>query len=180
MTFTHIQSSSRYDRTPASLDRAVDRYERMADIITGTEVARESREKALNRPGWGVVTGDKSGWDDCYILFRKSMFILKHQESFDMGGRWAKIAVLLEVRTGKKSVWASVHYPAHVEGDLARKRKTSDTVLWTKTIWSLKRRVNQLVRQHKAEAAFISADWNLDFKKLWVRNLSSLGVDSTA
>src|SRR6478735_10413370 len=98
--FVHIHSSSRYDRTSRSLDAAMDNYQKTADLITVTEVSRETREDALSRAGWGVIVGDKTGWDDCGIVFKRDRFKVIHRESFDMGGRWAQIAVLDDLLTG--------------------------------------------------------------------------------
>lgn len=173
-TFKHIHSSSRFDRTTVSLDNALDAYIRhQPDLITLTEVARERREKPLRRTGWDVITGDKSGWDDCAIMYSTNRYKVLHSESFDMGGtgRYAQIAVLLDKAEQKRLVVASVHYPASVEYELFKKVTSRDTVLWTKAVWSLKRRVNALKRKFKARGIVIAADWNVDFKKEWVRAL---------
>lgn len=151
----------------------MNRYCSMAPIVTLTEVSRDYREKALHRPGWTVISGDKSGWDDCAIVIDNSRFKKIYSESFNMGGtgRYAQIAVILDLVTKKRLVWASVHYPASVETELSKNQRTADSILWTKCVWSLKRRVNYLKRKYKCAGAFIAADWNVNFKRAWVRRL---------
>lgn len=173
VNFNHIHSSSRFDRTPESLHKAVKSYASKCSVITLTEVSREHREKALILDGWGVSAGDKSGWDDCAIMYRLDRWKLEYEQSFNMGGtgRYARIVVLRDKTTGKRSVWASVHYPASVETELSQRRRTADSIMWTKCVWSLKNRVNELRRQVDADYSFICADWNVNFKRRWVRTL---------
>lgn len=165
-----IHSSSRYDRSVSSLEKATARYASLADIIFYTEVSGNDRARALITPGFTRLVGNEGGFDDCGIIFKRSRFELLHTESFHMGGgRYAQIGVLKDKLNGKRLVVSSAHLPAHLEADMVAGRRTPRVILWTRNAITLRMKVNRLKRRFKCHAAIISADWNLDFKLQRVR-----------
>jgi len=186
MFLRHVHSSSRYDRSVASLIQAAKRYKFFADIITWTEVEHQHRELALHEalPNWRHITGDKSYANDCGISFRPNRFGLKffdHDRATDSrypnvkgmlrDPAYATYAVLEDLETGDVVVVAVVHLASSVEGDLRIKRITKRTISWTTGFIGVKRRANRLKKAWKADGVMLVADWNVDFKQAWVRAL---------
>lgn len=185
--FTHIHSSSRFDRSLASLKSASQRYFADADLVTFTEVAAEGREDAVRVAGgdeWRVIAGDNGAHNDCVIAFKKVRFELLYRESFKASERtfynsrgnpttskYATNAVLLDKSTNKKFVLVVVHLPASVEDDLRIGRKTQRTLYWFSAFLRTKARGNLLRRRHKAAGVVYVADFNVNFKRDWVRRL---------
>lgn len=178
---TFIHSSSRFDRSPATLSRAMDSYTAKAAVVTLTEVGDDQRVKAAIKNGFRLLNTDYGGWDDCAISVNKARFDVVHHEGYKLPmsnqgetGKFtsrAQIAVLEDKDTGQFFVVSVAHFPAHLEGDMARGRKTERTVAWLLNTQALRRRVNELKRKYKCDGALIVADWNLNFKKPWVRAL---------
>ena len=83
-TFKHTHLSTRYDKPVEALRRVVRGYTDTADLITLTEVDSERREKALNFTGWGNVTGDKTGRDDCAILWDTNVWKIIDKSTFNV------------------------------------------------------------------------------------------------
>ena len=183
----HLHSSSRYDRSAASLQAAATRYNRVADLVTYTEVEFEAREKAVRRANgtkFSLITGDISNANDSGISYRRDRFSEVYSEMFkatsrvykNKGGRtrdvlYATIAVLEDELTGNRLVVAVVHTASDVTGDLNKKNRTPRTLHWFSTIRNVERRINQLARAHKADARLFVADFNIDFKQAWARSL---------
>lgn len=178
-TLVKIHSSSRYDKSPNSLSRATARYTDVADIVTYTEISDNERASVLKDiTGWKFLNTNFSGWDDCGILLKEPRFKVIHHEGFKLprgnsGGKEyvsvAQIAVVYDRDHGHTFVIAVAHFPASVEGLIRRKQKTERTVAWNLNVAATRRRVNRLKRRYRAQSAFIVADWNVDFKKFWVR-----------
>lgn len=174
--FKHIHLSTRYDRSTDVLRRVVASYIRHdASIMTFTEVDTEKREKVLRQfEGWGFVAGDKTGRDDCGIMWNEEEWTVLHKETINVakymaGNIGAAYAVLEHKDTGKAIVVSVVHLPSSVEGHgrvaggraaewfLARRN-------WVKHAKALRKRFG-------AKSIMLVADWNLDLKKKWVRVL---------
>src|SRR6478752_2278077 len=188
MNFTHIHSSSRYDRSLESLERAAKKYNADADLITYTEVEFEPREKAVKKANgkeFGFVSGDESHANDSVISYRKDRFKLVYSENFknsdivvyrvDGEARdlpYSTIAVFDDLKTGKRFVVSVAHYASDVQSELGNKGTTYRRVLqWRQSVSRTKRRVNKLAKQYKCDARLMVADWNADFKLAWVRAL---------
>lgn len=198
--FKHIHSSSRYDRSVASLANAAKAYAASgAHIITWTEVERESREQAIRNalPGWRFVSGDMSYANDCAISFDKDRFGLLFSENFkstdvpfyDKGGKkkhpqWATNAVLFDRTNNKRLVVVVIHLASGIEGALAAesraavgKRKfrfkgtTKAAKNWYASFRGAKKRANYLKKKFKAQGIVFVADWNIDLKTQWARTL---------
>lgn len=183
--FKHVHSSSRFDRSVESLLNATHKYQREGSIITYTEVQYEPRENALRKiEGWGFVAGDESPHNDGGILFDRSVWTLKYSENFKAtnktffktgGGRtqpaYATIAVLEHKETGKVIAVLVVHLPSSVEGDLSRKDSTFRTLSWFDSFSNTRKRLRAVAKAEHADAMLYIADYNVDFKKAWVRAL---------
>lgn len=185
--FTHIHSSGRFDRSPASATRAARVYNSRADLVTGTEFEAQRRENAIrkaNGTAFGFVSGDKSYANDCYVSYKKSRFKLLYSEQFVASrvkyytspGRlqaWAytTIAVLEDLTNGKVLVVSVIHLPHAIESDLAKKRRPVRVRKWIDALNNTRTRTNALAVRYKASGRMIVADYNLDFKKAWARAL---------
>lgn len=186
-TFKHIHSSSRFDRSLESLEKSLRAHMADAPLVTLTEIGAEAREQVLRKVGrelkWGVITGDESGADDCAIVYDKARFELIYTEQFKSatqeiwrtdgvkrGLPYSTIAVLRDKKAGKTFVLSVGHYASSVEQELHAGDTTyRRAIQWRQSTKNTKNRVNQLARKHKAHARMVVADWNVDFKKLWVR-----------
>lgn len=189
VAFKHIHASSRYDRSLESLEVSVRRQVNDAPLVTFTEVAFEARERVLRKvgreKGYGVVSGDASNADDCAIMFDKKRFELIYSEQFKSATQviyrtdgvqrdlpYSTIAVFKDKLNGKTFVVSVGHYASGVQGALAKNDQTyRRAIQWRQSTKNTKNRVNKLARQYKADARLVVADWNVDFKKLWVRTL---------
>lgn len=186
--FVHIHSSSRFDRSEASLTAAATKYNKDADLVTYTEVEFENREKAVRKANgkeFGFVSGDEGHANDSVISYRKSRFKLVYSEMFKNSDQiifttaghqrdlpYTTIAVFDDLEAGKRFVVAVSHYASSVESELAKNDQTyRRAIQWRQSTKNSKRRVNQLARKYKADARLVIGDWNVDFKKAWVRAL---------
>lgn len=186
-TFKHIHSSSRFDRSVEGLIKAAKKYNSDASIVTYTEVQYEPREKAVRvagGDGWGLVAGDKSPHNDGVIAYDKAVWTKVYSESFKAtdltyfkvgGGRtqpaYATIAVLEHKETKKRVAILVVHLPSNVESDVSNKKKTPRTLSWFSSFGGTRKRLNTVAKAEHADALMYIADYNLDFKKAWVRTL---------
>lgn len=177
--FTHIHSSSRYDRSVATLKAAVLRYIKDADLVTFTEVEYEHREKVLRAvDGWGCATGDLSPRNDSGIIWDNSVWKLIAEGNEVV----AKIAangqkpvaatwVVLEHReTGKRIIIIALHAPSSVQGRDGFIPRSQRVQAWwsvasgTRILWT------RLYNTYNTDGLLVAADWNVDLKKRWVRS----------
>lgn len=185
--FVHIHSSSRFDRSEASLTAAAAQYNSDADLVTYTEVEFEAREDAVRKANgndFGMISGDRGNANDSVICFKRERFHVLHKETFkatdliyftkaghQRDPLYSTIAVLEDKRTGKAFVVSVTHLASSVEGELAKGEETRRTLQWADALKNTKRRVNQLARQFDAKGRMVIADYNINFKKLWARAL---------
>ena len=184
--FVHIHSSSRYDRSEESLTAAAKKYNKDADLVTYTEVEFEPRERAVRKANgkeFGLVSGDEGHANDSVISYRKSRFKLVYSEMFQNSKQiyyrkdghqrdlpYSTIAVFDDLETGMRFVVSVSHYASSVEGELHANNQTyRRAIQWRQSTKNSKRRVNQLARKFHADARLVIGDWNVDFKKAWVR-----------
>ena len=183
--FTHIHCSSRYDRTAASLEKAVDGWREQSSIITLTEVSRDPRGATLREAGWGYARASKDyGRDECAVCYRKDTWALSWQGYKKLNTRGRVFAgpvcscdALLKHKTsGHKLLLTVTHMPSGVEGGGGR---------WNthKSYWQARRQaylssletwsthIKQLKRSKKPDAVMIIADWNFNLKRNWSRDL---------
>jgi len=173
-TFKHTHLSTRYDRSVEVLRKVVSGYTETADIITLTEVDSERREKALRFDKWGVVTGDKTGRDDCGILWDESVWWSRHEETFNVtpymaGNVGAAVAILEHKATGKRVLFSVIHLPSSVEGNgrVAGGRRDE----WYDAVNAWRKKCKALARKYKTRRMVLVADWNLNLKARWVRTV---------
>lgn len=178
-----VGSSSRYDRSLDSLEKAVEDYitQEGVNLHFGTEVSAEKRERVLKRVArkhkWAITTGDKSYRDDCYIMWSKMEWITLDKGSFQVksgdiftakGSRMpdntSQYAVLEHIRSGHRLLAVSGHPPSGVErgGSIQRSKRG---LAWRVEIFSQKRQTNKLAKKHNVDGVIIRNDWNADVKK---------------
>lgn len=135
------------------------------------------------RPGIGLSAGDASNADDCGIMLDKERFEVLHTEQFQNATQeiwrtdgvkrdlpFSTIAVLRDKKADKVFVLSVGHYASGVEGELFQQNwEYRRAVQWRQSHVNTKKRVNRLAKQYKADARLIVADFNVNFKKPWVR-----------
>lgn len=173
MEITHIHSSSKYNRSPATLKAAVYNYIKFASIVTFTEVEYESREKVLRSiPGWGCATGDISPRNDAGIIWDNKIW-KKIAEGNEVVAKVAapgqhKVAAtwaVLEHRvTGKRITVIAVHAPSSVEGANGFLR-TARVTAWWSAVKGLRALWMRLAKQYNTDGLLVAGDWNVNIKK---------------
>lgn len=157
------------------MQRVVSSYIDTASIITLTEVDSEKREKVLRQfPGWGVTVGDKTGRDDCAVMWNKSewtvLFATTYRVAKYMAGNiGAALAVLEHQSTGQVILVSTVHLPSAVEGNGRVSGGRADEWYTARKNWV--RTVKRVGKRYGVKKFLLVADWNLDLKKRWVRVL---------
>ena len=183
--FTHIHCSSRYDRTSASLEKAVDGWREQSSIITLTEVANDKRGATLREQGWGYARAKKDyGRDECAVCYRKDTWALSWQGYKKLNSRGRVFAgpvcsgdaLLKHKDSGHKLLITVTHMPSGVEGGGGGWRTSNsywkarrEAYLSSLENWST--HIKALKRDKKPDAIMIVADWNFNLKKTWSRNL---------
>lgn len=177
----HIHSSGRYDRSPASVARAVRQYAKVCNLITLTEMQDRERSNALKMDGWTVTKFYGPGDGDPALVSKDSDWIViqkwshqlsKYEQRRGPGGPRPphSLTVLLRHRESNKKLLVSVvHLPSHVEGNWF------DRFYWRVFVWKdchkhWKENMIRLRRSHNAKVMMV-ADWNLNFKRLVFRRL---------
>lgn len=184
-SFLHIHCSSRYDRSPASLEYDLDNWMADASLITVTEVTNDSRAAKLREKGWGYYNSKKSGdADNCAIAWETATWrrvngkvIRLSSNTFDRKNgqhnlyMWAATVVLRHTKSGHKLLVSVSHLPAHIEGQgkllttgegwQARKQ----AVMTGLTNWST--HVKDISSKQNIDAQLIVADWNVNLKAQW-------------
>jgi hypothetical protein len=177
----HIHSSSRFDRSDASLERAVRNYLSQASVVTMTEVNREGRERILRRVAkelnFTVITGDLSSRDDCAIIFDNDVFELVHGRTYTVQSKTYRTvdgrtvqpfgvatAVLRTKSTGRKTAWTVGHTPPSVEG-----RNGLDgslrAIVWMGYIRNWRKHWNMITKLYSTDGLVVVADWNVNLKR---------------
>jgi hypothetical protein len=187
-SFLHIHCSSRFDRSPESLEYDLDNWMADASLITVTEVTNNARAARLREKGWGYYNAKSfQDADNCAIAWetatwhRVSGKILKlSANTFDrLHGMqnvslWAATVVLRHTQSGHRLLVSCTHMPAHIEGPdgwrhnqgwEARKR----AVMTGLTNWST--HVDDMTKKQKIDAQLIVADWNINLKADWWRQI---------
>lgn len=179
MTFVHVHASGRFDRSPASLETALDTYvyHEHADLLTLTEVSGNPRSSTLPESQWSVVQSKDGGRkSDSAILFNNNTWTLRFQEVVPIvqgDGSilpvWAVFAVLKH-ESGKVVVVSSAHLPRSVEGKTGFSKVEAKRVRATLSgSQQWRQHANGLYREWDADAILLAADWNLNIKKSWVQ-----------
>ena len=178
-TFTHVHSSSRFDRSAESLEKAIEHYVSIGSLVTFTEVAFPWRERPLNAvEGWGSVLGDLSMRDDSGIIYDKAvwrlveghtkivlapMFWKENGEKVEPTG--AAFAVLEHKDTKKRLLVTVLHLPSNVEGPRGLSGLPNRVLAWREAQKNWKREWNRLAKKHDADGVLVVADWNINIKR---------------
>lgn len=187
--FNHIHCSSRFDRSPASLDFDLTVWQQQAGLITLTEITQNNRAVTMRAQGWDYYNhsiGNDS--DNCGICWDKSIWkrtfgkiLVLESVPFDrLHGRkgvklYAATVVLKRVDTGHKLLVSVTHMPAHIEGHGGFRTDTEGWAARKQAYllglkgWST--HANDLMRKQDVDGALIVADWNLNLKAHWVREM---------
>lgn len=177
--FTHVHSSSRFDRSVGSLEKAIETYIEEGSLVTFTEVAFPWRERALVEvPRWGYILGDKSMRDDCGIIYDKTvwrkvsgytkvvlqpMFWKANGEKVEPTG--AAFAVLEHKETGNRLLVTVCHLPAGVEGPSGLAGLPNRVAAWREAHRNWNKEWNRLAKEQHVDAILVTADWNLNIKR---------------
>src|SRR5688500_3408487 len=73
-TFVHVHSSGRFDQAPAILEKSIDSFMKVADLITMTEVSDRDRFTKLREQGWGTSLPSGVVRDDCGVAYKLETF----------------------------------------------------------------------------------------------------------
>lgn len=124
----HVHSSSRFDRSPLSLLRAVRVYLTRAAVITLTETTREPRTRVLRSlPGYDLlkVAGIPGAGDPAVLVRRRRLEVIwvkrwvLSEQRYDLGASLVvAVAVLLRDRhSGRELLVTVAHLPARLHED---------------------------------------------------------------
>lgn len=187
--FNHIHCSSRFDRTPASLEHDLDDWMDECSLITLTEVAKDSRASTMREKGWSYYNARRdTGADECAIGWSNEYWSrgwagarkLTNTRFYNLVGTpcrpiYSATTMLKRRSSGHKLLVSVTHMPAHVEGPYhwrtsayawqARKKA------YLEALRSWNTHISAQVRQRNPDAVMIVSDWNLSLKEDWVRDL---------
>lgn len=186
--FTHIHTSSRFDRADVDFRKALASYFDSCDLLTLTEVSAERRERILRgeaqTAGFGTLTGDRNGSDDCGVAWKLSRFTKTWGATVRIGTATAKdvhpfvavppsaaCVVLQDSRTGLRMLVSVLHTPAGVEFGNGFRDGAVAVRLWLARQRAWRKVWNDLAREHNVDAILICADWNVDIKRPFFRAL---------
>lgn len=186
-SFTHIHCSSRFDRSAASLETALDGWMADSSLITLTEVATGNRAARLREKGWGHWVASEGGRsDDAGIAWEKKTW--RSQEHWARklhrgfqglpAGLWCSDVLLKHTGSGHTLIVSCSHLPAHVNGPggfvnirnepaqvwAARKEAYQQAM----TAWSV--HVRDIMRRKRPNALLVCGDFNVSFKDNWFRD----------
>lgn len=188
--FHHIHCSSRFDRSPASLETDLDTWMSESSLVTVTEVTNDARAARLREKGWGYYNAkDDQGRDadNCAIAWENATWhrltgkiTRLSNNTFDRRYGMQNIyiysctVVLKNVSSGHKLLVSVTHFPAHIEGPGGWNHSTGwqarkNAYMNALTNWS--KHVKDLSDKMNIDAQLICADWNLNLKADWVQVL---------
>lgn len=179
-------TSGRYDRSKASLkalvEKLITRHKR--NVISLTEVSREGREEALRELcreyGWGVVTGDKGGMDDCAIMWDEEDFThiasgthVLSGYTYDAKGGGVVYAAWAVIQDASRQRLLEI--AAHMASGVDRKGGLNGAVQrvrkWRKDSRALKALWNELADKYDVDAIDVTCDWNVNIRMIFYRLL---------
>lgn len=188
--FTHIHSSSLFMNTASSLEADLDVWMTKASLITLTEIQNNRRAATMRERGWRYFNAKRDqGYDQCGVCWaiedwhlQRSWVRKLNDNAFTRGltqrpsAPIVSCTVLLKsVQTGQTLLVSVVHMPAHVEGpggwrtDLAKWQARKAAYLSSLKNWSI--HIEDLERKKRPDGTLVVADWNLNLKQHWVRDL---------
>lgn len=180
----HDHLSGRYTATTREQEVAFDEImSDETDLLTTTEVDKNSRARCLREKGWWSVFGDKGPRDDCGIAGRRerlerlygdttvlSDLTYKTERGTQSSRTVGAFAVVKDKRTGLTGVVAVAHLPHGMQDEIRTGKIRSDVArAYRDIVRGLKREANRLARVWKAAWTMIVGDFNIDVKRLWVQ-----------
>lgn len=167
---THIHSSSRFDRSAASLHREAVRFSG-ADVVTWTEVSARGRKRALRVPGWQVWAPVPT---DVAVSFRVEWRVVA-KGVFRPTRLWSSgplprvfVAWMVLQRAGLRVLVMVSHLPSGVEWGRHWRGASSRVSQWQAAVrgWGVKWR--RLVARFGPDVSVLTADWNVDVRlRVW-------------
>lgn len=167
--------SSRFDRTPLSLFNAIrDSIKAGAEILTFTEVANDRRAAQLRAFGWKVLRDDRGDLGEVAIAFNPQVWAVEKHRTYVLGpdsgpgGREVAIVALLRhVATKRTLLISTSHMPSAVEGRWGA--LTRRVRVYQSSLQNWRRIIRHWYRTEVPDGILITADWNLNLHRAWVR-----------
>jgi len=187
--FGHIHCSSRFDRSAASLEADLDDWMSQVGLITLTEISNDNRANQMREKGWQYYNAKASqGQDECGTAWRMDTWRrvaatvrkLNNEQYYRLDGRVAdpvvsSTVVLKRADTGHRLMVSVTHMPAHVEGRggwrTTENKWQARKAAYLSSLANWATHVQALENQYKPDATLVVADWNLNLKEEWVRDL---------
>lgn len=182
---TQVHSSGRWDRPERLLREDVEEWIKdwAPDVITATEAGDFDRGDALDAPGYvrcQVTGGGRPGADECAVALSRETMRLVHfeaavvtRERYRQGtGKLraplnALVVVGEHIETGVRICLGVIHLPSSVQ-DGDEWARGPRVAAYRSAVRGLKKLVHRIAKRYKA-LPWITADWNLDLGRLWVR-----------
>lgn len=163
----HVHSSSRYDRSPASLSRVAHRFAATAaTVITWTEVSNDARARQLRVPHWRVYSPERTdvavSWvGTTWKTHATSVRTLSRFHFTTLGGhrsitQRAAVAVLDRRADKLRALVVAVHLPARKFSSPARAR------VWRTSLAELHALVPIWRHRWSPDLVIVAGDWNAD------------------
>lgn len=172
---------------PDAIRAALRLHRRNCSVITGTEATRPKWDTLLTEDGWQAFheAGDY-GRADPWVAWDPALWTLVANWTVQLSavtynGRrvHAAVAVLDHKGFGRRVAFLSIHFPAHLEGDMRRDRATTRTRAYRSALAGLRELVAHIRLTYPGTAVVLGADWNLNIRRRWVRALLRLGLSGT-
>jgi hypothetical protein len=159
----HVHSSSRYNRSPASLAASIARLSPSADLMTLTEVARHARTRVVRRARG--FTSYRPGGTDVAIMWRSTWKRLAASSLKLAPGQRAGL-VLLQRPDGLRVLVSLAHLPSHVQyGDRWRPTVPNRLHTWRTAVRSWSRQIAAARARWHPDLVIVTADWNVDLRR---------------
>lgn len=180
-----VVAASRYDRSPASLVKSLEAHRDRDKMSVGllTELERGPRYHAAARiEGLALSKGIGLGnADDSAIIFRADEWERLYEGSHRVSGEtryegrpplYTRLVVIRYKPTGFVLAASMTHLASSAESDMkAGRYELPRPKDWLKTFRESKKVLNRIAKKYGADARIYGADFNLDVKKQWVRDL---------
>lgn len=172
------KNSGRWDKPAALMVKALTDSMEHSNITHLTEVAGKQRAPALKaackKHDWALAHAGARPLGECAVVADKTVWSMYSWEPYEIGPdlgpgsiEVAVVAVLDHVESGIRLLTTEAHLPATVEGVWSK--KTPRVLAYRKCIVEWKKVIKAAESKHHPDAVIITADWNLDLHKAWVR-----------
>jgi hypothetical protein len=182
MKIRHTHTSSRFNRSPNSLEVALDKYMADSDLLTITEVDSSSRVQQIAEKGWKFVHGDSGPRDECAVAWRKDKFALIYGKSHKLTSKTYKndrgwqtappygTFAVLETEGGKRILVGVTHFPwGNLRSLISRHPKGDVAIAFNAQYAGFRLEAEKLAERFDVDGVILVADWNIDIKSPVVR-----------